>query len=329
MEQGKVPENILKRMVFGNLGSDRSEVVLGSALGEDCGAVSVEEDEILVLSTDPITGTSMDIGRLSCIVTLNDIATSGAEPIGLLITLLLPPGCTEEELFSIAEDIDDICKETNVSVIGGHTEVTPVVNQPLISVTGVGKVKKDKMILTSGAEPGMEILITKAIGLEGTSIIAKEKEGELLERFPAKLIDTAKAFDRELSILDEAGIAKDYGAASMHDITEGGILKALWEMAEASGVGVDVFLGDIPVRQETIEICEYYDINPYKLISSGSLLIASHSCKEIKAALAKEGIASSIIGKCTSGNDRVVHYDENTQYITPQDADELYKVIQH
>lgn len=327
MKIGKIPESILKRQVFKQLGSERVEVLIGSGVGEDCAAIVVDEDETVVLSTDPITGTSKDIGNLAITVTLNDIASSGAEPFGVLVTILLPPESDEKELSVIMEDIDKACKESKVSVVGGHTEVTDIVRKPLISVTGVGKAKKNKLISTAGAKPGMGLLVTKSIGLEGTAIIAKEKEKELLSYFPKHMVEQAKDLDNSISVVNDGMIAAQNGAKAMHDITEGGILGALWEMAEASGIGLEIDMAKIPVLQETIEICEFYDINPYKLISSGSMLIAANDIENIQKALKDKGIDSSYIGKCTAGADRVVFYDENTLFLTPPSTDELYKVI--
>ena len=144
MEKGKVPENVLKRSVMKQITKRRPEVVLGSGVGEDCAAVQLQEDEILVMSTDPITGATVDIGDLAVLITVNDLASSGAEPIGILLTIMLPVKSREIVLKNIMSQVSAACAKANVQIMGGHTEVTDVVNQPLISVTGVGKVKKRK-----------------------------------------------------------------------------------------------------------------------------------------------------------------------------------------
>ncbi|MBQ5425907.1 MAG: hydrogenase maturation factor, partial [Pseudobutyrivibrio sp.] len=222
--------------------------------------------------------------------------------------------------------VDNACKRYNVQVMGGHTEVTEAVNQPLISVTAVGKVKKGCMVSTGGAKPDMDIVITKWIGLEGTSIIAKDHEEELLTRLPQGLIDTAKGFDQYLSVLPESRVAVEHGVAAMHDITEGGIFGALWEMGEASGVGIDVDLKAIPVKQETIEVCEFFGINPYELISSGSMLIATNDGNGLVRKLADAGVAAAIIGKSNSSNDKRVISGDEVRFLEPPKADALYSV---
>ena len=326
MEIGKLKESVLKRSVIKQLHVKRPEVNNGPGIGEDCATLSVGPDEEIVLSTDPITGTASDIGELAVTISVNDLASAGAEPIGILLTVLLTPKMREAKLKAIMEQVDGACKRYNVQVIGGHTEVTAAVNQPLISVTAVGKVKKGQMISTGGAKPGMDIVITKWIGLEGTSIIAKDHEQELLTRLPQSLIDTAKDFDKYLSVLPESRIAVAHGAAAMHDVTEGGIFGALWEMGEASGVGIDVDLKAIPVKQETIEVCEFFGINPYELISSGSMLIATNDGNGLVRKLSEAGVASAIIGKSNSSNDKRVISGGEVRFLEPPKADALYSV---
>jgi hydrogenase maturation factor len=289
--------------------------------------MELREDEIFVLSTDPITGTARDIGNLAIQITLNDLASAGAEPVGVMLTFLLPEKLSEAKLRGMMEQAAAAAAAANVQIMGGHTEVTNVVNQPVISVVGVGKAKKGRLISTAAARPGMDVIVTKWIGLEGTSIIAKEKEDDLLERYPKTLVDTAKGFDAYLSVLPEAAIAVENGVSAMHDVTEGGIFGALWEMAESSGVGLEVDLKKIPIRQETVEVCEYFDINPYELISSGSMLMAAADGNGLVRALLAGGIPAVCIGKVMPGNDRVVISGEERRFLEPPKADELYKVV--
>lgn len=327
MKTGKVPESVLKRSIMKQVHQRRPEVVLGAGIGEDCSALTLEPDEIFVLSTDPITGTSYDIGHLSIQITVNDLASAGAEPIGVLLTVLLPENTEEALLKTMMQQAESACEESNLQILGGHTEVTKVVNQPLISVTGVGKAKRGRLITTAGARPGMDILVTKWIGIEGTSILAKEKEKDLLKKYPAHLVDEAKHLDRYLSVLPEAAVAVESGVAAMHDVTEGGIFGALWEMAEASGVGLEIDLKKIPIRQETVEVCEFFGINPYELISSGCMLMAAEDGNGLVSALERVKIPAAVIGKATEGNDRVIYRDEEKRFLEPPKTDQLYQVL--
>ena len=327
MKVGKIPESVLKRSVFKQIHTKRSEVLLGAGVGEDCAAVKLADDEMFVMSTDPITGTATDIGNLAIHITLNDLASAGAEPVGVLLTILLPENSEEAVLKETMAQIEIACAEANVQIMGGHTEVTKAVNQPLINVCGVGKAKVGKLVSTAGAKVGDDIIVTKWIGLEGTSIIAKEKEQELLSRYPAQLVEAAKNFDKYLSVLPEAASAVKSGVSAMHDVTEGGIFGALWEMAEASGVGLEIDLKKIPVKQETIEVCEFFGINPYELISSGSMLMAAPDGNTLVRELEKQGIHAVVVGKAVAGNDRVLMNDDETRFLEPPKTDELYKVV--
>ena len=323
MEIGKVPENVLKRSVFKKLTVKRPEVLVHAGVGEDCAVLAPTKDSF-VLSTDPITGAAKEIGKLAFHVTANDIASSGAELVGILLTIILPPESSEDELKQIMEDVTELAATYDVEILGGHTEVSAVVNQSLVSVTGVGKIAKDKLVTTNGLKPGQDLVVTKWIGLEGTSIIASEFEKELQGRLPASIVEESKKFASLLSVVKDSHVAMQIGVSAMHDVTEGGIFGALWEMAEASGVGLEVDLKKIPIRQETIEVCELFNLNPYQLISSGSMLVGTDHGSQLVDALAKEGIHAAVIGKAVEGNDRVIFNDGEKRFLEPPKADELY-----
>lgn len=329
METGKIPESVLRRSVLKQLTTRREEVLIHAGVGEDCSAFVTGDDEAVVLSTDPITGTSKDIGTFAFHITANDIASSGAELIGLLLTVILPPGTEEEQLKRIMGEISGLAAENGVEILGGHTEVSPAVNQPLISVTGVGKARRGRIVRTGGLEAGQELVLTKWAGLEGTAILAAEREAFLEERLSAELVETAKTFKDLLSVVPESRVAVESGASAMHDVTEGGVFGALWEMASASHVGIEVDLKKIPIRQETIEICEAFSINPYQLISSGSMLIGTDHGSRLTEELRRAGIHSAVIGYATPGRDRVVINGDERRFLEPPRADELFTALQN
>ena len=326
MKIGKVSETVLKRSIFKQIHTKRDEVLLGAGVGEACAAVKLSPGEIFVISTDPITGTVKDVGMLAIQITANDLASSGAEPVGVMLTVLLPEEIEEEDIREMMRQVEEACAHFHIQVMGGHTEVTRAVTQPVISVTGVGKVREDRLVSTAGAKPGQDILVTKWIGIEGTSIIAKEKEKELLERFSQAFVDTAKGFDQYLSVLPDSRIAVEHGVSAMHDVTEGGIYGALWEVAEASGIGLEIDLKAIPIRQETIEICEYFELNPYYLISSGCMLMAADQGHDLVRKLEAAGIPAAVIGKATDGKARRIWNGGEESYLERPKTDELYKI---
>ena len=192
MKIGKISESVLKRSVFKQIKHRRDEVLVSPGVGKDCALIELAPDEVMVLSTDPITGTANQIGKLAVNITANDIAASGAEMIGIMLTILLPERLREIKLREMMQEIEENCKAFNIEVIGGHTEVCAAVSQPIITVTGVGKIKKDEITTTAGLKPGHELVMTKWAGLEGTAILANDKEEELLTRYNRDFIAGAK-----------------------------------------------------------------------------------------------------------------------------------------
>lgn len=328
MKIGKVPENVLKRSILKQIKTKRPEVLVGAGVGEDCAAIALEEDEVIVLSTDPITGTTQDIGKWAVTISANDIASSGAEVVGMLVCAMLPPDIQEPEIKKVMEQIAASCEELKIQVVGGHTEITDAVTRPVLTLTGIGKVHKDRLLATGSAKPGQDVIITKWIGLEGTAILAKEREQSLLEKFPRHLIDEAKDYEKLMSVIPEAAIAMKSNVSAMHDITEGGVFGALWEMAESADVGLTVDLKKLPIKQTTVEICNYFDINPYELMSSGSMLMVADNGYDLVRELEREHIHGTVVGKITDSNDRIVINGEETRFLEPPKTDELYKALQ-
>lgn len=327
---GKVPEKLLSRWVFSAPAAKRPEVLQGPGLGEDCAAVELAAGEILILSTDPITATEENIGYLAVYVTLNDLAAAGAEPVGLMATLLLPPNYPQSRLEKIFTELRQTAAAQNLAILGGHTEVTDAVNRAVVSIAGVGKIKKDKALLNKTMQAGDSIVMTKYAGLEGTAILAKAKAAELGGRFGADFIKRAQTLDQFLSVRPESQTAMNCDAAglkAMHDITEGGVLGALWELAVKAGRGLEADLTAVPILRETIEISEFFDINPYKLISSGAMLMIAENGEALAEALAAAAIPAKVIGHLTDGQEKVACYAGIRQAILPPAADEIYKVL--
>ena len=318
---------MLKRAVFKQIRHRRKEVLIRGGVGEDCAAIELGEDEVMVLSTDPITGAAKDIGTLAVHITANDIVSSGAEVLGILTSIILPERTREIVLRKTMQEIEEVCNELGIEVIGGHTEVSNIVNQPLITVTGVGKVKKSKLLSTKGLEPGDELVMTKWAGLEGTAILANERFEELTEKYTEDFISSARDYMQYISVVPEARIAAKLGVCAMHDITECGVYGAVWEMASASNLGAEIHLQKIPIRQETVEICEYFDLNPYQMMSSGCLLIGTKKGNALVEELQKAKIPAAVIGKVVEGNDKVVISGEERRFLEPPKSDELYKVL--
>ncbi len=328
MNIGKVPNEVLKKMLFDKIKSYRKDIIIRPGIGEDCCAVDFGE-YVCVMSSDPITGAVNDVGRLSVHISCNDIASCGVEPLGLINTILAPAGTTEEELNQVINQILETAHSVGVDIIGGHTEITDTVNRFVIISTAIGKALKGKVVSTSGAQPGDDVVMTKSAGIEGTAIIAHDREKELLKHFDLNFINSAKGFINKISVIREGVIAGEFGVNSMHDITEGGVLGAVWEVCEASGTGVEIYLSKIPVARETSEICNFFGIDPLKLISSGSMLITCKRGHELVKVLEQNRINAAVIGKVTDKKDRSLITDDGILEILPPGSDELYKVYEN
>jgi len=329
LHTGKLPSELLSSLVLGQLGARRSETLVHAALGVDAAAVAIDSDWACVLTTDPITTASSGAGRLAVHVVCNDLAVMGAEPVGVLATLLFPEGVIPSTIAQLTQEIDATARELNVEVLGGHTEVAPVVSAPLVVMTGVGKARRDRLLTAAGARPGDALVLTKAAGLEGSHILASDLQSELVGRVSDAMLEEARAYASELSVVPEARVALDLGATAMHDPTEGGIVGAAWEMAEASGCGFRIEVGSIAVRPPTRAICDVLRIDPLRLIASGALLVACADGPAMVAGLNARGIAAAVIGQLTEpGRRDLVHPDGRLEPVERLDRDELYRVIE-
>lgn len=323
MKPGKLSPSDLKTSVFRYLGATRPEVLVHAGLGEDCSVVHFG-DEVLVISTDPITGTATNIGRLAVVISCNDVASCGAEPIGLLATIMAPVDCDSSAIELVMRQIDAEAKAQRVEVIGGHTEVTEAVRQMVICSTVIGKAKRDSYVTSSGAQPGDSILVTKAVGLEGTAILAHDRADRLLELIPRDAVDRAQRFIEELSVVKEALAAIQGKVTAMHDATEGGLLGGVCELASAANVGFEVDARAIPIREETQLICRAARIDPLRLISSGSMIITTPEPEDIISRIRAVGVPAVVIGSITSDRAGVIVDKGSRQYVDPPERDQLY-----
>jgi len=329
LRTGKLPPDLLRGLVLGRLGVRRPETLIGATLGVDAAALAFDANSAVVLTTDPITTASAGAGRLAVHVVCNDLAVMGAEPVGLLATLLFPAGVAPESIAALAAEIDTTAREVNVEVLGGHTEVAPGLVQALVVMAGVGRAARDRLVSAAGARPGQALVLTKAAALEGSHILASDLAERLGALLPEQLLEEARGYGEELSVVPEARVALEHGATAMHDPTEGGVLGALWELAEASGVGFRVYADRIPVRRATAEICAALEVDPLRLIASGALLAACPDGAAVVAALAERGIAATIIGEVTAISAReLIHPNGRVELLEDLPRDELYRILE-
>ncbi|MHB1162828.1 MAG: AIR synthase family protein [Chloroflexota bacterium] len=328
METGKLSPSDLERIIFPFLGTRRPDVLVRAAVGEDSAIIDFG-DWVCVLSTDPITGATRNAGWLAVHVSCNDVASNGAEPVGVLVTLLLSEQADEEQLRGVMEEVHRAASELGIEVLGGHTEVTPGLPSTIISSTAVGKAPKSRYVVSSGAQPGDALVLTKSAGLEGTAILATDFEDRLRGALAAEQLARAQAFRQEISVVPEGLAAAELGATAMHDATEGGVLGAIHEMVTSAGLGVEVWADAVPVREETRDLCRFFHADPLKLISSGALLIACPDGPGMVAGLSRRGVPASVVGRVTDlDSGRWVVGGDRRRPLEPSYRDELWRILE-
>jgi len=330
LRTGKLPPQLLNRLLK-HRGAADSRVLVGPSIGEDAAVVRLGK-QLLVLKTDPVTYASDMIGWYVVNVNANDIATRGAKPAWFQATILLPVGSDEALAERIVKQISKATKELGIAVTGGHTEVTPGIDHPIVVGDMHGVIEGNKVVRSSGARTGDSIVLTKSAGIEGTAAIAREKRDDLLEVFDADFVKRAAdyLFKPGLSIVAEATIALKHGVTAMHDPTEGGVNMGLYELAEASGRSVEVEEEEIIVLRETELICAKYELEPLGLLGSGAL-IATFGPKDADRFVAevhRKGIDAAVIGTVIAGRNRsVVRAGSKTTPLSFSERDEVLKVL--
>lgn len=337
MKVGKVSESVLKRSVLGQIKTKREEIVNGAGVGEDCAVFMLSGEDALAscvcegklerpeVNAGQAAEGRAGIGRL-LVKCANNLAAAGAEPLGAELAIFLTGDWEEPELRRLMAEAEGVCGTLSMQLAGGHTSVYAPAGPALAAVTGFGRVEKGR---TPGkGRPGQDIVLSKWIGLEGTAKLAQAFREKLCGRYPAYLVEEAAAFDRYLSVVPEAATAVKSGVCAMHDASEGGIFAALWELAERAGTGLCIDLKKLPIRQETVEVCEACEVNPYELLSGGCLVMSADDGEALAAALEEKGIPAAKVGKLTEGKDRIVRNGEETRYLERPGGDEIYRIRQ-
>jgi len=319
-----MPINILNKTVLRMTGSYSRRLVAGPKAGMDFAAVRVPGGYMIV-SSDPVTGVAEGIGSYAVTVSANDVATSGNSPQFIGSVVLLPEGSTERDLKVIARDMDRAAKRHGIAIVGGHTEVTPGLKRPIVTVTTFSFGKR--FVSSDMAREGDAIMMTKTAGLEGTAVLASELGPRM--RLPPRLIERSKHLERKISVVDEAVRAfRTDSAHAMHDCTEGGVLGAAYEMSLASGLGFDLWEEKIPVARETQEMCLRLGLDPLKLIGSGSLLIAVPQRNKDEVSRALRGVSPvAEVGLFTKSGRHLHTRDGKVRAIRTAPEDELWRTL--
>ena len=327
---GKVPKDVLKRLVFTCLGVPSGRVLKGPHVGEDSAVLDMG-DRVLVAKANPITGAESRIGWLAVHINANDVAVRGAEPRWYMSVVLLPEGAQESLLETIMREQHEACCELGVCVMGGHTEVAPGLTRPIVSGFMLGEAEKSSYITTGGARAGDMIILTKGAGIEGTGILAVDLRDRLAGYVDETTLEKAKDMLRRVSVVPEAlAASKIKGVHSIHTPTEGGVLNGLLEVSEASNLGFRVYEKDLLVAPETRAICEALSVDPLRLLSSGALLITVDlsMAEAVLSALEGIGVEARVIGEMTKSSKRLmIGVDGSMASVDCVGQDELYRVL--
>ena len=301
MDIGKFPAELLGRLLGKNAVVD-PRVLVGPKIGEDAAVIDMGE-KLLVAKSDPVTFAADAIGWYAVQVNANDVACTGGIPKWFLATLLVPERFSEAEAEQIFDQVLEACRELDVSLVGGHSEVTYGIDRPIVLGTMLGEVERDRLVHTGGAQEGDSIVLTKGIAIEGAALLARDFSGELQTAgVEQRVIVRAREYLRApgISVMNDARLALETVTVhSLHDPTEGGLVTGLREVAQASGLGLAIEEGSVPVLPECKAICDGLGLDPLGLLASGALLItlAANEVPKLLLALEREGITGWEIGQ--------------------------------
>jgi hydrogenase expression/formation protein HypE len=305
MKIGKIDETDFRSLVMGKFGRRDPSVIVPPRTGVDAGVVDLGGGRVLVVAEDPIfTMPRLPLemfGRFTVHIGASDVAVMGIRPRYMTYSLLLPPETAREDIGRIVEAIHRAARGLGIAIVGGHTGFYPGFTAPTIggiTVFAVGR-KKD-LVTPAGARPGDEVVLTKGPAIETAALLATLREEELLAEHPAALVARAKGLAKAITVVDDAlTAAAAGGVTAMHDATEGGVLGGLFEIAAASGVGMEIDENRFVYPDEVRMVCETFGLDPVRAIAEGSLLITVRPGKSagVIARLKRKGIAASVIGE--------------------------------
>ena len=321
MRIGKITENALKRSVLKLIKTEFKERT-GAAVGADC---AFSESKKVFSSVATYALDAKEVGYYAVVKAANGLAAQGITPDHVDVSILLSEDIEEKQLKEIVRDCIDGCKAAGTVYAGGHTEVSTAVKRPVITATCVGYNEND--ISFGKPKAGQALVISKWVGLEGTALLAKEKKQELTTKYPAPFVNDAIDFKEYMSVESEAAVAIKSGVSAVHDLSNGGVFASLWEIGERAGCGLKVNLKSIPLRQETVEICEFFEINPYQLLSGGALLFATDDGEKLVDDLKNAGIPASVIGFLQEGNRKDIINEDESRFLEMPQADEIHKIL--
>ncbi len=322
MKTGRLQETIYNRSILKELHGSQNDKYqrAGAGAGSTLLRLGCIEKQIVTMSS--IGYARKNLGKLGVVAAANAISVQGGEPLGVFLQLWLPENYTERKLKLLVRQAKETADSLGMDIFDVQVQIQPDANRPLLTAIGIGR----QTTQFTGLKPGQDVIVIGNLAIEGTAVLAVEQEEVLKERFQESFLQRAKDTIEDICMVKEAAAAIKSGVSMLKEAREGGIFGALWELAESSGVGLEIDLRKLPVRQETIEVCEALHRNPYELVSRGCLLAGCDNGNDTIKQLAEAGIHAVYIGKVTEGNDRIIWNEDEKRYLEPGKDDEIYHV---
>lgn len=335
MRTGSFSRTVWRRDGAKYFSARRGEILSSLTPDEMCASMRAGGDTDFIWTETAVFGRSAQTGYYAVVKAAGDLAARGAEPAGICVRLMLPAGCSEDDVAELAQGIEDACRRLNLQTACFQGEVSPAVTVSTVCISAAGILPGSRQIRCSMVKPGQTILLCGYTGLEGTLRILDEAGEELGTRFAPAFLDQAAELKKELVTPDAIlqAVRADFGSvkennpgiSAVQQIGSGGILAALWDLTEASGTGVHVEMSKMAIRQETVEICEFYRIDPYRLTSAGSFLIAADHADRAVEVLEKAGVRAGKLGTATASHAKEVSGRNEVRYLDRPAADELMR----
>lgn len=346
MKRGKVSDTILSRSVLKPVNTVRGKQVERLDIGQDAGEVRITDmnlgfgnfdnllDNNIINNASNFTNNPSDIsigiltstacGYMPLVKAVNNIYAAGGIPVGVSDCIIMDEHSREIRLREVIAGLTRQAAITGVPITGGHTTVSDTVSSPVVTVSATGIRENER----KRPQPGQNIIMAGCIGMSGIRQLIDANSDKVYSMYSEDYIAKAYGEDTELYIGNIVNILTSNNIhCYMHDVSEGGIYGALWDMCEYGHTGLEVDIRSILVRQEIIEICELLNINPYELESMGCLLMTADDDCDIINVLNNHNIQASVIGRVTKGNKRILHNKDEERYLDLPKQDEVYRNI--
>ena len=327
MESGKLSPDQLREHVLKYTGVPNNDIILPASLGGDTSLLRIPGN-IIALSTDPITGATENAGWLAIHVAANDIYANGAKPLTCLLTVLMPSGSTMLEVEKIMQDAHRAACELDISICGGHTEITDAVCRPVLSTTIIAMADEVGLKKDFRPQAGDAIVVCNSLGMEAAAILAKDHCYLLANALKDETINYLASLINEISVGPAASLVSKHTYHAMHDITEGGLIGALYEMAEGAKLGFKIRPALAPVKEPIVELCSHLGLDITRLLSSGSLIIATSEGDGLVDHLTRSGFIAANIGYFTKKTAKVIAWDDHDEELQQEPmSDELWRLL--